>query len=67
MNNLINMAMQMIQRSPNVANNPNAQHMIDIIRSGNAAEGERIADNLCKTYGCTREQAITRARQVFGL
>lgn len=52
----------LLQSNPQIQNNPMAQSMLGVIQSGNAQQGEQIADNLCKTYGVTREQAIQQAQ-----
>ncbi len=51
------------QMRPDIANNP----MFQAIQSNNSKKGEEIADNLCRTYGVTREQAIQQAKQFFGI
>lgn len=58
-------ALDLIQRSPGLAANPNARQMIDVIRSGDSARGEQIARNLCDTYGVRPEQALQSARSYF--
>ena len=58
-------ALQMIQNNPNVANNPRAQEMIAIIQNGDAQKGQELAQNLCATYGETPEQAIAKAKRFF--
>jgi hypothetical protein len=50
---------------PQVANNPNAQSMVDVIRSGDSKRGEQIARNLCDTYGVKPEDAVRQAQQFF--
>lgn len=65
--NLRDMALSIIGRSPQVAQDPNARHMLDVIQSGDSAEGERIARNLCQSYGVTPEQAMEQARRFFGV
>lgn len=62
--NLVN---TVIQRNPNIKNNPQAQDYLNVIGSGDHKRGAEIADNLCKTYGMTREQAIAQAKQFFGI
>lgn len=64
-NNMQNFAINMLSRNPNVANNPNAKAMLDVIRSGNSAQGEQIANNLCKSMGLSREEALKQARSFF--
>jgi len=51
-----------IKSNPRIQNNPMAQSMIDVIESGNNIQGEQIAENLCKTYGVTKEQALQQAQ-----
>lgn len=65
MNTIKDFALNIICNNPNIANNPNAQQMIDVIRRGDAAQGEQIANNLCQTYGISRDQAIQQARSLF--
>lgn len=64
------MDMGMISRllanvAPSMANNPNAQAMIQAVQSGDAAAGEKIARNLCQSYGMTPEQAVQQAKGFF--
>lgn len=65
--NLRDMALSIIGRSPQVAQDPNARHMLGVIQSGDVEEGERIARNLCQSYGVTPEQAMEQARRFFGV
>ena len=44
---------------------PNARAMIKAVQSGDAEAGERIARNLCQSYGVTPEQAIQQAKGFF--
>lgn len=52
----------LLKNNPNIQNNPMAQSMLQVIESGNSAQGEQIADNLCRNYGVTREQAVQQAQ-----
>lgn len=61
------MALALLGRAPQVSQNPNARHMLDVIQSGDSAEGERIARNLCQSYGMTPDQAMEQARRFFGI
>jgi hypothetical protein len=38
------MAMKILKENPNIANNPNAQNMINVIQSGDEKKGQEIAD-----------------------
>lgn len=58
-------ALGLLGRMPQVADNPNAQSMIEAIRSGDSKRGEQIARNLCDTYGVRPEDAVRQARQFF--
>lgn len=64
-NNIMSLALDIIQKNPAIANNPNAREMVDVIRSGDAAKGQQIAKNLCDTYGVKPEEAISQARSFF--
>jgi len=58
-------ALSMLEKNPNIAGNPNAQAMIDVIRNNDSVQGEQIARNICNSYGLTPEQATAQARQFF--
>lgn len=64
MNSLIQM---LIQRNPQVANNPRAQEMLKVIQSGDSKRGQEIARNLCKSYGISEKDAEAQARKFFGV
>ena len=64
---LRDLALSIISSNPSIASNPNAREMIDVIRSGDAERGRTIADNLCRTYGVDRDQAVRNARSFFNL
>lgn len=55
------------QLRQNVAGNPMASGMLNVIESGDAKKGEQMADNICQSMGVTREQALNQARQFFGI
>lgn len=65
--NPMQFAMQMIQRNPQISNNPTAQQYLQIIQNGDSTRGEQIADNILKSYGMNREQGINQALGFFGL
>ena len=65
MNSLKDFALGIIGSNPQIAQNPNAQQMIDVIKHGDAQKGQQIAKNLCDTYGVEPEQAIQQARSFF--
>lgn len=66
MNPFINMALNMIQNNPNVANNVMGKEFIDILKTGDPKRGIEMAENLCKTNNTTKEEAIKQARSYFG-
>lgn len=61
------MAMNLISQNPNIANNPNAQEFIKVIQNGDSERGQQIADNLCQSYGMTRDEALKSAKSFFNL
>lgn len=63
--NPMQFAMNMLQNNPQVMNNPQAQGLMQVIQSGDAAKGQQMAENLCKTYGVTPNQALEEARKFF--
>lgn len=65
MMNIQQLAMNLIRNNPNVANNPQAQEMLKVIQNGDSQRGQMIAENLCKTYGITKEDALSKAKQFF--
>lgn len=58
-------AMQLMARNPNFANNSQAMHMLEVIRSGNSVEGRKIAENLLTSYGVSKEEGIQQAKSFF--
>lgn len=64
---MFDIALGMLQSSPAIRQNPNAQYMMDVIKRGDAQEGERIANNLLNSMGMTREQGLAQASSFFGV
>lgn len=64
-NPILNLAMTMISNNPQIANNPQAKSMIEVIQSGDAERGQQIAENLCNTYGVSKEDAVKQAKSFF--
>lgn len=68
-NPIINMAMnfmqQRMQSDPRFAGNQMAQEFMDILKSGDATRGAQMADNICQSYGVSREDALKQSRQYF--
>lgn len=67
MNSIQNFVGNIIASNPAIANNPQAQNYINVIQSGDANRGQQIADNICKTYGVSRDEALNQAMQFFGI
>ena len=44
---------------------PQQQAMLQAIQNNDSKTGEEIANNLCQTYGISKEQAIAKAREFF--
>lgn len=61
------MAMNILSRNPAVANNPQAQEYLKVIQNGDTQRGQQIADNLCQSYGVSRDEALSQAKRFFGL
>lgn len=67
MMNPVQFAMSMIQQNPQVMNNPMAQNYIGVIQSGDVQKGQQLAENICKSYGVTPQQAMQQAKQFFNI
>lgn len=66
-NKMMQFAMNLIKRNPKVAKNPVAQQLIGVIQNGSEEQGQAIAENLCNSYGVTKEQALEDAKKFFGI
>ena len=66
-NPLIGIALDLISKRPDIANNPRSKEMIEVIKSGDNKRGEELARNLCASYGDTPENATNKAREFFHL
>lgn len=60
-------ALSLISRNPQITNNPNAQQLLQVVQENDSVKGAQIAQNICDSYGITREQAIQEAKRLFGL
>lgn len=58
-------AMNMLRRNPSISQNPRNQDLLQVIQSGDDARGQQIAENLCKTYGVTPQEAVNMATDFF--
>lgn len=65
MNGLAFMAMNMLQQRPDIVNNPEAQEMINAIKTGDSVKGQEIAKRLCDEHGEQPNDVIGRAKQFF--
>lgn len=55
----------LLKRNPNVVNNKKNQDMLEVIQKHDNKRGEEIAENLCRTYGVTKEEALAMAKEFF--
>lgn len=65
--NPLDAILNIAQTNPNIANNPQAQAMLNVVRSGDSKKGEEIARNLCNTMGITPEEAANQAVNFFNI
>ncbi len=65
--NFRQVAMNLIARNSNLANNPQAQQLVDIIRRNDSAAGEQMARDICSQAGVSYEEAQKQALKFFGL
>lgn len=62
----LQIAQMMNQLYPQASQNPNMQHGMQILQSGNQEEGIAYANQLLQTMGLTKEQAIQQVANFFG-
>lgn len=63
MSKLTDMAAQMIRNNPNIQQSPFAQAGMNAILNNDAKAGEQLANNILKSVGTTKEQAMELARK----
>lgn len=61
------LAMNLINQNPNIASNPQAQELMQIIKSGDSERGEQMANNILNSYGISKEKGLSDAKKFFGL
>lgn len=67
-NNLFGWAAQMIQANQgNLGDDAETQEMVRAIQSGNASQGEAMANKILQKYGVSKDQALQMAAKKFGL
>lgn len=65
MNSPLQVMIDRIKAHPSISENPQMQAYIDVLESGDSKRGEELANNLLKTYGATREDALKDAKAFF--
>lgn len=64
---LAQMVMNIILNNPNMQqrfiNNPVTANYLNVLKSGDQAQGEALANQLLQTYGLSKEEAIQQAQQ----
>lgn len=63
MSKLTDMAAQMIRNNPKIQQSPFAQAGMNAILNNDAKAGEQLANNILKSVGMTKEQAMELARK----
>lgn len=68
MNNpMLDQALRSMYQNPTIAQSPLKKSMLDALLNHDAQAGQRIAQNLCQSYGVTEEQAVSQAHRMFGI
>lgn len=60
-------AIQALQRRPDIANSPQGQEFLNILKSGDDAKGQQMAQNYCQSYGISEQDAIQKVKQFFNI
>lgn len=63
---ILGYAQNAIKNTPEVRDNPENAELIAAIQSGNAQEGQRLANQILQKYGISKGQGIAKAFQFFG-
>lgn len=63
--NPIQAMLKTIKANPAIADNPQAQAYLDVLESGDADKGEEVANNLLKSYGMSKGEALKQAKAFF--
>lgn len=63
MSRIMDIASQMIRNNPNIQQSPFAQAGMNAILNNDAKAGEQLANNILKSVGMTKEQAMELARK----
>lgn len=53
---------QMMQMNPSLANNPQAQNIMQVLMSGNRQRGEELARNYAQSYGLDPQDFAKQAQ-----
>lgn len=67
MPNLEQMAMFLLQKNPQIANSPQGQQFMNILKSGDVEAGQKMAKNFCDSYGVKPEDALQQAQNYFNI
>lgn len=60
-------AMLLLQKNPKVANTPQGQQFLEILKSDDDEKGQEMAKNICGSYGVKPEDAYNQAKQFFNI
>lgn len=63
---IFNLARNMLANNPEAANSPLGKELSNILETGDYQRGQQIGNNLCQTYGDTKETACEKAKKFFG-
>lgn len=67
MPNLEQFAIMLLQKNPKIANSPQGQQFLEILKSGDSERGQQMAQNFCNSYGVTPEEGYNQARKFFNI
>lgn len=62
MSRITDLASQIIRNNPNIQQSPFAQAGVNAILNNDTKAGEQLANNILKTVGMTKEQALNLAK-----
>lgn len=60
--NIMQFAMNNLQNNPQIQGSEMGQNFMNILQTGNVKAGEEMANNILRSYGLSKEEAIRQAQ-----
>lgn len=64
---IFDFANALLDRNPQIANDPNNQALVQAIRNRNEQDGQKIAQDICQQNGIFPSQAMSQVKRFFNI